>query len=98
MDITEVNITLRDDDKLRAFVNITFDDVFVIRGLKIIQGTRGLFVCMPSRRMDDGSHKDIAHPISNEFRQLIEDRVLREYHLHENGNSRTASIMADSGS
>lgn len=79
MEITEVNITLRDEDKLRAFVNITFDDVFVIRGLKVIQGNRGLFVCMPSRRMEDGSHKDIAHPITNEFRQAIEERVLHDF-------------------
>jgi stage V sporulation protein G len=80
MEITEVNITLRDEDKLRAFVNITFDGVFVIRGLKVIQGNRGLFVCMPSRRMEDGSHKDIAHPITNEFRQAIEERVLHDFH------------------
>jgi stage V sporulation protein G len=81
MEITEVNITMRDEDKLRAFVNITFDGVFVIRGLKVIQGNRGLFVCMPSRRMEDGSHKDIAHPITNEFRQAIEERVLGDFHL-----------------
>lgn len=80
MEITEINITLRDEDKLRAFVNITFDGVFVIRGLKVIQGNRGLFVCMPSRRMEDGSHKDIAHPITNEFRQEIEERVLSDFH------------------
>jgi stage V sporulation protein G len=79
MKITEVNVNLRDEERLKAFVNITFDDVFVIRGLKVIEGQRGLFVCMPSRRLDDGSHRDIAHPISNEFRQEIEDRVLAEY-------------------
>ena len=79
MKITEVNVNLRDEERLKAFVNITFDDVFVIRGLKVIEGQRGLFVCMPSRRLDDGSHRDIAHPISNEFRQEIEDLVLAEY-------------------
>ncbi len=80
MEITEININLRDEDKLKAFVNITFDDVFVVRGLKVIQGNSGLFVCMPSRKMPDGSHKDIAHPISNEFRQKMEALILSEYH------------------
>lgn len=80
MNITEVNVNLRDEERLKAFVNITFDDVFVVRGLKVIAGNRGLFVCMPSRRMEDSSHRDIAHPITNEFRQEIEQRVLAEYH------------------
>ncbi|MDP2360349.1 MAG: septation regulator SpoVG [bacterium] len=79
MRITEVNVNLRNEERLKAFVNITFDDVFVIRGLKVIEGQRGLFVCMPSRRLEDGSHRDIAHPITNEFRQEIEDEVLAAY-------------------
>jgi len=79
MEITEVNINIREEDKLKAFVNITFDDVFVVRGLKVIQGNSGLFVCMPSRKMPDGSYKDIAHPISNEFRQRMESLILTEY-------------------
>jgi len=79
MNITEVNINLRDEDKLKAFVNITFDDVFVVRGLKVIAGKNGLFVCMPSRKLEDGTYKDIAHPISNEFRQKLEDQILAEY-------------------
>lgn len=79
MEITEVNINLRDEDKLKAFVNITFDDVFVVRGLKVIQGKSGLFVCMPSRKLNDGTYKDIAHPINNDFRQRIEDLILTRY-------------------
>ncbi|MCX6639018.1 MAG: septation regulator SpoVG [bacterium] len=79
MDITEININLRDEDKLKAFVNITFDDVFVVRGLKVIQGNKGLFVCMPSRKLPDGTYKDIAHPISNDFRQEIETLILQKY-------------------
>jgi stage V sporulation protein G len=80
MNITEININVRDEDKLKAFVNITFDDVFVVRGLKVIQGKSGLFVCMPSRKMLDGTFKDIAHPISNEFRQSMEQLILDEYY------------------
>ena len=79
MEITEININLRDEDKLRAFVNITFDDVFVVRGLKVIQGNKGLFVCMPSRKMKDGTYRDIAHPIQNDFRQSIEELILDRY-------------------
>jgi stage V sporulation protein G len=79
MNITEVNINLRDEDKLKAFVNVTFDDVFVVRGLKVIAGKSGLFVCMPSRKLEDGTYKDIAHPISNEFRQKLEEQILEEY-------------------
>ena len=80
MNITEININVRDEDKLKAFVNITIDDVFVVRGLKVIQGKSGLFVCMPSRKMVDGTYKDIAHPISNEFRQSMEQLILDEYY------------------
>ena len=79
MNITEVNINLRDEDKLKAFVNITFDDVFVVRGLKVIEGKNGLFVCMPSRKLEDGTYKDIAHPISNDFRQQLEMQVIEAY-------------------
>ncbi len=80
MEITEININVRDEEKLKAFVNITFDDVFVVRGLKVIQGNSGLFVCMPSRKMTDGTYKDIAHPINNDFRQAMEKLILDEYH------------------
>ncbi len=79
MKITEININLRDEEKLKAFVNITFDDVFVVRGLKVIHGGQGLFVCMPSRKLPDGTFKDIAHPINNEFRSEIEQKILEVY-------------------
>ena len=50
MEITEVRLTLRDEPKLKAFANVTFDDAFVVRGIKIIEGDKGLFVAMPSKR------------------------------------------------
>ena len=53
LEITEVRISLRDDDKLKAFASMTFNDAFVIRGLKIIEGTNGMFVAMPSRKLAD---------------------------------------------
>jgi len=79
VEITEVRITLRDEEKLKAFANVTFDGEFVIRGLKVINGTKGYFVSMPSRKRPDGSHHDIAHPINNVMRKKIEDRVLAAY-------------------
>jgi stage V sporulation protein G len=74
--ITEVRITLRNEEKLKAFASITFDDCFVVRGLKVINGSQGYFVSMPSRKRKDGSYQDIAHPINNEMRKEIEDKVL----------------------
>jgi stage V sporulation protein G len=79
VEITEVRVTLRDEPKLKAFVNVTFDNSFVIRGLKVINGTKGYFVSMPSRKRNNGTHQDIAHPINNEMRRLIEDKVLAAY-------------------
>ncbi len=87
MEITEVNITLRDEEKLKAFVNVTFDDVFVVRGLKVIKGVNGYFISMPSRKMPDGSFRDIAHPITNDFREFIEKVILDKYQ----------SVLADGG-
>jgi len=79
VEITEVRITLRDEEKLKAFANVTFDDAFVVRGLKVINGNNGYFVSMPSRKRPDGTYQDIAHPINNEMRDKLESVVLSEY-------------------
>jgi stage V sporulation protein G len=79
MEVTEVRVFPVDEEKLRAYVTITFDHCFVIRDLKVIQGLSGLFVSMPSRRRKDGTYKDIAHPINNETRRMIEERIIAEY-------------------
>lgn len=79
MEITEISVRLREEKKLKAFVNITFDNVFAIKGLKVIQSRSGLLLCMPSRKAEDGSQRDIAHPISKEFRSKLEGEVLAEY-------------------
>ncbi len=79
MEITEVRIALREDDKLKAFASVTFDDCFVVRGLKIISGNGGMFVAMPSRKKPDGSYQDIAHPINNDMRDKLEQTVINEY-------------------
>ncbi len=79
MEITEVRVTLRNEEKLKGFANITIDNQIVIRGLKIIAGPTGYFVSMPSRKRPDGSHQDIAHPVTMEARKMLEDRVLNAY-------------------
>lgn len=79
MEITEVRIRLRDENKLKAYVNITIDNAFAVRGLKVINGEKGLFVSMPSRKRKDGKYEDIVHPINNETRQMMEKRILEEY-------------------
>ena len=79
IEITEVRVSLRDDDKLKAFVSITLNDSFVVRGLKIIHGNTGLFVAMPSRKRPDGQHQDLAHPINDTTRKYLTQVVLDEY-------------------
>ena len=79
MVITEVRIFPKKEDKLKAYAAITFDNVFVVHNLRIVQGEKGLMVCMPSRRKNDGVFKDIAHPITNEFRAELEKVVLDAY-------------------
>ena len=79
MKITEVRISLCNEDRLKAFANVTFDSEFVVRGLKVIEGRNGLFVSMPSRRRSDGTYQDIAHPITSEMRSKLEAEVIAAY-------------------
>jgi len=78
--ITEIRISLRDDEKLKAFVSITLEDAFVVRGMKIIKGGQGLFVAMPSRRKPDGGYQDLCHPINTSTRKWMEGLILAKYH------------------
>jgi stage V sporulation protein G len=79
IEITEVRVSVRNDEKLKAFVSITLNDSFVIRGLKIIKGNTGLFVAMPSRKRPDGQHQDLAHPINDVTRKYLTEIVMAEY-------------------
>jgi stage V sporulation protein G len=79
MEISEVRVFPVQEDKLKAYVTITLDQCFVIRGLKVIQGNTGLFVAMPAKRRKDGTFKDIAHPLNTETREWMERAVLEEY-------------------
>lgn len=79
MEITEVRIHLRNEARLKAFATVTFDNAFVVHNMKVVDGNTGLIVCMPSRKIKDGTYKDIAHPIHNEFRGKLEQLILKEY-------------------
>jgi stage V sporulation protein G len=79
MEITDVRVFPVDEEKLKAFVSIIIDDCFVISDIKIISGTNGLFISMPSKKRKNGTFRDIAHPLNNETRKRIEDKVLARY-------------------
>ena len=79
MEITDVKVIPVDDEKLKAFVSIVFDQCFVVTDIKIIHGPKGLFVSMPSKKRKDGTFKDIAHPLNNQMRQYLEEKILSVY-------------------
>src|SRR4051812_1622997 len=79
MDITEVKVFPVDEEKLKAYITIVLDNCFVVRDLKIISGNAGLFVAMPSKRRKDGTFKDIAHPLNQGTRAVMEKKILDAY-------------------
>lgn len=80
MEITRVEIRpLEDEGALKAFASVIFDDVFVVHGVKVIEGRDGLFVAMPSRPVKDGDYVDVAHPINRDFHRDLERAVLDRY-------------------
>jgi stage V sporulation protein G len=79
MEITEVKVYPVNEDRLKAYVTITIDNAFVVRDLKIILGNEGLFVAMPSKKRKDGQFRDIAHPLNQETREHIENKVFAAY-------------------
>ena len=80
MKITDVRVRkVETESRLRAVASITIDDCFAVHELRIIEGKEGLFVAMPSRQTNEGSFRDIAHPINVETRKLIEEAVIAKY-------------------
>src|SRR5262245_45204017 len=96
MEITDVKVIPVDDEKLKAFVSIVFDQCFVVTDIKIIHGPKGLFVSMPSKKRKDGTFKDSAHPLSNQMRQYLEEKVLSVYRAQV-GSSAPQGGAAPSG-
>lgn len=85
MKTTNVRVTLVQGDKgrLKAFVDVTFDDCFVVHGMKVIEGEQGYFVAMPNKKGKDGKFRDIAHPINVDMREELEEDILVRYEDEE---------------
>jgi stage V sporulation protein G len=79
--ITEVRIRLKkkDDSKIKAIASITIDDCFVVHDIKVIEGTEGYFIAMPSRKTPEGEFKDIVHPLNSETRELLRTVVVEQF-------------------
>jgi len=94
VEITEVRVYPVREEKLKAFVSIVLDRCFMVNDIKVIQGKEGLFISMPSRRKKNGEFKDVAHPLNQETRSWVEERILGEYQAVLDG---TAVEVAGSG-
>ena len=80
MQITDVRIRkISKEGKMKAVVSVTIDDEFVVHDIKVIEGEKGLFIAMPSRRAGDGEYRDIAHPINSQTREMIQNIILERY-------------------
>ncbi|MCI6172958.1 MAG: septation regulator SpoVG [Clostridiales bacterium] len=80
MNITDVRVRkISKEGKMRAVVSITIDDEFVVHDIKVIEGEKGLFIAMPSRKAADGEYRDIAHPINSQTRGEIQTMILNRY-------------------
>jgi stage V sporulation protein G len=84
MEITDTRIRMiNKESKMRAVVSVTFDDCFVVHDIKVIEGEKGLFIAMPSKKTPDGEYRDIAHPINSEMRNRLESVILDAYKVEQ---------------
>ena len=80
MQITDVRIRkIEKEGKMKAVVSITIDEEFVVHDIKVIEGEKGLFIAMPSRKSNDGEYRDIAHPINSDTRERLQTLILDKY-------------------
>ncbi len=91
MEITRVVVRLVDMNKVQAIASVTFDEEFVVHNLRIVEGDKGLFVAMPSRKLPNGEYRDVAHPINTETRERIQNAVLEEYKQVKEGAKESSS-------
>lgn len=95
MNITDVRVRkILTEGKMKAIVSVTLDDAFVIHDVKVVNGQNGLFVAMPSRKTPTGEFRDIAHPITQEARDLLQSRVLEKY---EEALASGEGLLSDEG-
>ena len=98
MTITDIRIRrIEKEGKMKAVVSVTFDDEFVVHDIKIIDGEKGLFIAMPSRKATDGEYKDIAHPIKSSMREELQSAILDRYEkeLAANAEAEAAAPEAE---
>lgn len=89
MKITDVRVRkVAKEGKMKAVVSITIDEEFVVHDIKVIEGEKGLFIAMPSRKAADGEYRDIAHPINSDTRERIQSIILNKFEevMSEEGN------------
>jgi len=93
MEITDIRIRkVTGEEKLKAYVTVTFDDCFVVHNVKIIEGKSGVFIAMPSRKTRTGEYKDVAHPIHPEFRAELQRKILDKYDMGSGPEDLTLEI------
>jgi len=85
VEITRVTVREIDMNMVKGIASIILDDCFVVHDLRVVDGDRGYFVAMPSRKLPNGDFKDIAHPLNSETREKIQEAVLREFFKERNG-------------
>ena len=84
MNITDVRVRkISKEGKMKAVVSVTIDDEFVVHDIKVIEGDKGLFIAMPSRRSSDGEYRDVAHPINTSTRERLHALILEDYEKAE---------------
>ena len=82
MQVTDVRVRMvSKDSKMKAVVSVTFDNEFVVHDIKVIEGDKGLFIAMPSKKAADGEYRDIAHPINSDTRARIQNEILEKYQI-----------------
>ena len=80
MQITDVRVRkIASQNRMKAIASVTFDDVFVVHDIKVLESDKGLFIAMPSRKTPNGEFKDIAHPINTETREEIQTAIIAKY-------------------
>ena len=93
MEITDIRIRkVTGEEKLKAYVTVTFDDCFVIHNVKIIEGKNGVFIAMPSRKTRAGEYKDVAHPINPDFRVKLQKKILDKYDMGSGPDDQSLEI------
>lgn len=80
MQITDIRVrVVSKDSKMKAVVSVTFDDAFVVHDIKVIEGEKGLFIAMPSKKTPSGEYRDVAHPINGKMRAMLQEAILEQF-------------------